>query len=296
MKEVYINPFTDFGFKKLFGEEQSKEMLIDFLNQILPEEDQIKTLTFHKNEHYARSEADRKAIFDLFCENEIGEKFIIELQRAKQKNFLERTIYYATFPLQEQAEPGKEWTFDLKGVYSIGILNFELDDHIFPKEDLLHTAKLMNIKTCDVLYDKLTFIYLETPKFTKTLDQLENRFDKWLYLLRNLHLLENRPQQLQERVFENFFEIAQISKLDKMEAHQYQESLKSMRDYYNTIKYSREEGREEGREEERLKNLKEKRQSVIEMLKENLPLEKIVRFSGLNINEVKNIAQQINKD
>ena len=86
--EKYINPLTDFGFKKLFGEEVNKELLVDFLNELLPEQHKIKELTYLKNEHLPISEQDRKAIFDLYCENEKGEKFIVEIQKAKQNYFI----------------------------------------------------------------------------------------------------------------------------------------------------------------------------------------------------------------
>ena len=128
MKDKYVNFFTDFGFKRLFGSEPTKACLIDFLNALLKdEEDPITNLEFKKTEHLGASELDRRAIFDVYCENEKGEKFIVELQKAKQKYFKDRSIFYSTFPIQEQAEKG-EWNYELKAVYTIGILNFEFDD------------------------------------------------------------------------------------------------------------------------------------------------------------------------
>ena len=128
MKAKYINPFTDFGFKKIFGEEASKPLLIDFLNALLPQANKIIDLNFKNTEHLGQTEADRKAIFDIYCENENGEKFIVELQKAKQNFFKERTVYYSTFPIREQAEKG-EWDYNLKAVYCVGILDFIFDDY-----------------------------------------------------------------------------------------------------------------------------------------------------------------------
>ena len=102
MKAKYVNPFTDFGFKKIFAEEASKPLLIDFLNALLPQTDKIVDLTFKNNEQLGLTDLDRKAIYDIYCENEKGEKFIVELQKAKQNYFKERTIYYSTFPIREQ--------------------------------------------------------------------------------------------------------------------------------------------------------------------------------------------------
>ena len=87
MKAKYLNPFTDFGFKKIFGEEASKPLLIDFLNALLPQTDKIVDLTFKNSEQLGQTDLDRKAIYDIYCENEKGEKFIVELQKAKTKLF-----------------------------------------------------------------------------------------------------------------------------------------------------------------------------------------------------------------
>ena len=94
LEDKYINPLTDFGFKKLFGSEPNKDLLIDFLNQLLPAIHKIKDLTYSQNEHLSDSEYDRKAIFDLYCESQSGERFIVEVQKAKQNFFKDRSVYY----------------------------------------------------------------------------------------------------------------------------------------------------------------------------------------------------------
>ncbi|RYE27184.1 MAG: Rpn family recombination-promoting nuclease/putative transposase, partial [Sphingobacteriaceae bacterium] len=113
MRAKYINPFTDFGFKKIFGEEASKPLLIDFLNALLPIQHKIANLSFKNTEQLGQTDLDRKAIYDIYCETDKGEKFIVELQKAKQNYFIERTVYYSTFPIREQAEKG-EWNYNLK--------------------------------------------------------------------------------------------------------------------------------------------------------------------------------------
>ena len=124
----YINPFTDFGFKKLFGEEDNKDLLISFLNSLLEGKEVITDLTFKSTEKLGNTAPERKAVFDLYCENDKGEKFIVELQKTEQKFFKDRSLYYSTFPIQEQAEKGKKWDFKLKAVYLVAILDFEFDD------------------------------------------------------------------------------------------------------------------------------------------------------------------------
>jgi len=124
--EKYVNPLTDFGFKKIFGEEANIDLLINFLNSILNLS--IKELTFKKTEHLGRTELDRRVIFDLYCIDKDNNRFIIELQKVRQKYFKDRTVYYSTFPIQEQAIKGDEWDFKLSPVYCVGILDFKFDE------------------------------------------------------------------------------------------------------------------------------------------------------------------------
>ena len=246
LKDKYINPLTDFGFKKLFGTELNKALLIDFLNQILPKRHQIKDLNYSRSEQIGFSKFDRQAIFDLYCIGESGERFIVEMQKAKQNYFKDRSIYYSSFPIQEQAQKG-EWNYKLDPVYMVGVLDFIFDDHKADHE-LLHMIELKNQK-CETFYDKLKFIYIELPKFKKREDELENHFDKWLYVFRYLSELQDRPQKLQDKIFEKLFEAAEIAKFSPEERNAYEESLKVYRDLNNVIDTSREEGKEEGREE-----------------------------------------------
>lgn len=248
MKEKYINLFTDFGFKKAFGEEASKEHLISFLNTLLPERHQIHDLQFSANEYQGVTTLDRKAIFDLNCVSTSGEYFIVELQKAKQNFFKDRSVFYATFPIQQQAQRG-EWDFKLSAVYTIGILDFIFDDEVRShRQDVIHRVQLKD-QHHRVFYDKLTFIYLTLPNFTKTADELDTLQDKWFFLFRHLHELDEIPPRLRERVFLSLFEKASIARFEPEERQAYESSLKYYRDLKNVIDTAREEGREVGREE-----------------------------------------------
>lgn len=287
LKDKYINPLTDFGFKKLFGIEPNKELLIDFLNQLLPPVHQIKELTYTKNEHLGGTEYERKAIFDLYCESQSGEKFIVELQKAKQNFFKDRSVYYSTFPIQEQAKKG-EWNFKLSAVYTIGILDFVFEEHKNQKE-LLHTVKLKD-QNGAIFYDKLTYIYIELPKFTKSDTELQTKFDKWLYVFRHLANLQNRPTILQERVFEKLFEIAEIAKFTPEEKGQYEESLKYYRDLKNVVDSSKEEGIIEGKIEGIIEGKNERSIEVAkEMKTDGVSIDKISKYTGLSEKEIQDL-------
>jgi len=281
--ERYINPFTDYGFKKLFGEEPNKDLLLDFLNVLLQEEQgEIKALTYLKNEHLGTGELDRKAIFDLYCENEKGEKFIVELQKTKQNFFKDRTVYYSTFPIREQAKRA-DWNYELKAVYTVAILDFVFDEDKQDTAKFRYDIKLTDIETKAVFYDKLTFIYLEMPKFNKTVEELETRFDKWLYVIRNLNRLDKVPDKLRERVFEKLFETAEIARFTPDQVRSYEDSLKYYRDMKNSLDTAREEGVIEGREAGR-----EQREIEIakELLKNGVSVEVISNATGLTREQI----------
>jgi predicted transposase/invertase (TIGR01784 family) len=273
--EKYINPFTDYGFKRLFGEEPSKELLLDFLNELLKQEQgRITHLTYLKSDQLGSSEDERKAVFDLYCENERGEKFIVELQKTKQKFFKDRTVYYSTFPIREQAKRGSDWNFELNAVYTIAILDFVFDEDKAEKDKFRYDVKLTDIETCKVFYDKLTFIYLEMPKFSKPLSALTTHFDKWMYVLRNLNKLDRVPDELREGIFLKLFELAEIARFSPKEAEAYEESLKSYRDLKNSLDTAREEGIIQG--------IAQGREEGIELVLKVIDLSK----SGKNIDEI----------
>lgn len=129
----------------------------------------------------------------------------------------------------------------------VGILNFSFDSS--DTEYFHHEVKLVDLYTKKVFYDKLTFVYLEMPKFNKTEDELETMFDKWLFVLRNLSSLLERPRALQNRVFDRLFEAAEIAKFSKTELSEYWDSLKIFRDWYSVISTAERKGREEGKAE-----------------------------------------------
>ena len=248
LRDKYISLLTDFGFKRVFGTEPNKALLIDFLNTLLPDYHQIQDVTFKNNENLGSTQIDRKAIFDIYCQAESGDFFIVEIQKAKQNFFKDRSVYYSTFPIQEQAEKG-DWNYQLSPVYAVGVLDFVFEDDK-QEETILHVVELKD-QHCKVFYDKLKFIYLELPKFTKTIEQLESHFDKWLFILKNLAQLNNVPQSLQEPIFNQLFEVAEIANFSRSEQDSYQSSLKYYRDLNNVVNTSWEEGRLEGREEGR---------------------------------------------
>jgi predicted transposase/invertase (TIGR01784 family) len=245
MQDKYLNPFTDFGFKKLFGEEPNKDLLISFLNSFLPERHKIHDLQYTKHEYQGYTALDRKAIFDLNCISTSGERFIVELQKAKQNYFKDRSLYYATFPIQEQAQRG-DWDYKLSAVYTVGILDFVFDeDRKQHDRETIHHVQLKD-QAGQVFYDKLTFIYLTLPNFHKQRAELKTLQDKWLYVFRHLAELDEIPVELQESIFLKLFQVAQIAQFNPQERQAYEDSLKYYRDLKNVTDTAFEDGIEKG--------------------------------------------------
>ena len=246
IEERYISLLTDFGFKRIFGTKPNKDLLINFLNSLFDGFQVIKDVKYLNSEHVGDVFAERKAIFDVYCENERGEKFIVEMQNAYQKYFKDRSLFYSTFPIREQAPKGAEWNFQLEHVYTVALLNFDLEEEAFDKNDINHDVGLLDKKTLKVFNDKLSFKYVEIAKFNKTEEELDTLYDKWLYVLKNLSRLDERPAALKEKVFTKLFEEAEIAKFTPTELKEYEDSLKAYRDVKNSIDTALEKGREEG--------------------------------------------------
>jgi len=290
--EKYVNPFTDYGFKRLFGEEPSKPLLMDFLNELLrDEEGTITELTYMKNDNSGDTNLDRKAIFDLYCVNERGEKFIVELQKTKQKFFKDRTVFYSTFPIRDQVEQGSDWNFELKKVYMIAILDFEFEDDKNDKSKYRYDVKLTEQETKSVFYDKLYYIYLSMPKFNKSIDELHTKFDKWLYVLKNLHKLDRVPDKLRESIFTKLFEKAEIAKFTRDEFNTYEDNVKVYRDLKNSFDTSREEGLKEGmrvgmQQGMQQGRIEEKREITINLRNKGFDYNLISEITGLEVAEI----------
>ena len=247
--ERYISLLTDFGFKRIFGTGPNKDLLISFLNSLFEGFQVITDVRYLNSEHVGDVYAERKAIFDVCCENERGEKFIVEMQNAYQKYFKDRSLFYSTFPIREQAPKGADWNFQLEHVYTVALLNFDLEEEAFDQDDINHDVGLLDKKTHGVFNDKLSFKYVEIAKFNKSEDELVTLYDKWLYVLKNLSRLDERPAALKDRIFQKLFEEAEIARFNPTELKEYEDSLKAYRDVKNSIDTALERGREEGREE-----------------------------------------------
>ncbi|MCB1160685.1 MAG: PD-(D/E)XK nuclease family transposase [Leptospiraceae bacterium] len=281
-KPRYLNPYTDFGFKRLFGTEANKDLLIDFLNQILPEKHRIQELSFRNPENLPPMPFLRKAIFDIQCTGANGEDFIVEMQKEKLEFFKDRSLFAVTFPIQEQAEKG-DWNFKLKPVYLIAILDFKYDE----KEEKKKFERYVQLKDQDgeVFYDKLHFKFLQMPLFTKKENELESRFDKWCYFLKNLENFDHIPAILNEPLFKKAFLTSELSAMNSFEFDTYHESLMAYWESKGMLDTARDEGKLEGKLEEKLNVAKN-------AIKMGLSDEQIHTLTGMSFEDIQNIREK----
>jgi len=283
----YINPYTDFGFKKLFGAEGNKDLLADFLNQLLPDTRQIAELHFRNSEQLPDMPLERKAIFDINCISTLGEHFIVEMQKAKIHFFKDRSLFYVTFPVREQAKKG-EWSFKLEPVYFIAILDFEYDEAEEQRKFRRDVA--LRDQDGDLFFDKLHFKFLQMPLFVKQEHELETHFDKWIYFLKNLENFDDIPAILNEPIFQKAFETAKIANLSREQYTAYEENLLDYWGVKAAVDTAREEGRDEGRDEGR----EEGREEGLIIAAKNMKAEgtdnrMIAKVTGLSLEEIERL-------
>lgn len=209
---------------------------------------EIKDLTYLNSENLGEDIRERRAIYDVYCQTKGGDRFIVEMQKAKQDHFQDRSIYYSSFAIREQGQKGKKdnmpWDYCLSPVYVVGILNFEMDE-TNKSDRVISKVKLKDEDNKD-FSDKLNFIFVEMPKFRKTETELETFMDKWLYVIKNLYRLQDKPAALTEGIFKKLFEVAEIAAFSKNERYDYEENLKNYLDWFNVMRTAKNEGRAEG--------------------------------------------------
>jgi len=299
----YINLFTDFGFKKIFGDETNTDLLKSLLNDILQFEGErkIQTIIFKNGELLPDAPEDRKAIIDMMCEDEKGNQFIVELQKVSQEHFQSRALYYTSFPIQQQGIKGG-WNFELKPVYFIGLLNFEID-RFKDKKEYLHHGKITDIYTQEVMYDKLNMIYLEIPKLKKTKEELTSHLEWWMYIFQNLHTMTDIPSEIKNDIIKNTFEKAEFASMPKGEQEKYHKNLKVYRDLMNSfdfaikeglemglemgMKKGKEMGIEKGREEGREEGKREEKKEIVKaLIIQGVETQTIASATGLGVDEI----------
>lgn len=263
----FINPFTDYGFKKIFGQEISKDLLIDFLNDLLKGERVITDLTFLNNEQLPKYNEGRGLIYDIYCCTDTGEKIIVEMQNKSQLHFKERALYYLSNAIVQQAEKGNEWRFGIKAVYGVFFMNFLFDSSVKLRTDVI----LADRDTGELFTDRMRQIFIALPLFQKEEEECENDFERWIYTLKNMETLKRMPFKARKAVFERLEDIVDVASLSKEEQERYQNSVNVYRTNLCVLDAAKKEGKaegiaegiERGKEKERLDNARKMKEAGI---------------------------------
>lgn len=281
----YINPFTDWGFKRLFGQEFSKPLLISFLNDLFAGELEVKNVKFMDKEQLAPTKDQRGIIYDVYCETDDGKRFIVEMQNKWQPNFLDRSICYACRSILAQVEKGKkekEDAYKFLPVYTICFMNYmpKADEVGKFKTDMVLTDK----NSGEVVSNKLRFIYLALPFFKKKAEECDNDFEKWIYVLKHMEALSRMPFTAQKEIFKQLEEYADSHRLTKKEWEAYENSLWIARDNMACMAAAEREAREKGMAEGMAEGIKKGRAEG--QAEEKVETAKRLLGMGLNIEQV----------
>ena len=246
----YINPFTDWGFKRLFGQE----------------------------------------FFDIYCVTDDDKHFIVEMQNRWVPFFVNRSIYYASKAFVAQRKKFDEAgdrtpvLYQFVPVYVVCIMNFMPREHEVTK---FRTDVALREKSSDSIFsDKLRFIYLSLPFFDKSEEECETGFEKWIYVLKYMEVLERLPFTAQKKIFDHLAKLADVRCLSSEEQEKYDESIKAVDDYYSGLYGSYVEGEEKGRAEGELSKGLEVARNLLAM---GISWSQIMQATGLTEEQLKQL-------
>ena len=280
----YADLLDDEVFKLVFGRESTKDVMIEFLNQVIPDR-KITDLEFIDKEMHPVERDAKGSVYDMFCRTDDGSRIIVEVQRRKQPFYPERALYYSTFQIQRQVEAGAE-TYDFLPVYVVNILDFcmvgDLDDG-----KVKTVYRLYEENSHVLLTDRVTFIFIELPKFKKSINELDGNVLEGVYFcFKNMATLEERPKVLNHQIFTKIFEVSELYNMDEYTRDKVLHKMTTERDLRNQMAYARkvavEEGLAEGRAEANL-------EAALKFRNLGVAVEIISEATGLSVEEIKQL-------
>lgn len=295
---VFANLLTDYMFKRVYG---NKDVLLSFLNMVLTDIE-VADLEYQSPETLGNSPNERKAIYDIKCKSKDGDIFIVEMQLARQKHFIDRSLYYSSLAINHQANTAnseakfnnKEWNYALNPVIFIAFINFELqhqDD--FPADEYISEYMLKETTTGELMTNLQRYIFIELPRFSAQADQCISELEKWVFSMRNMHKLKDKPSNFNENSLTRLYDLSKFANFDTNEYQLYKNSLMFVSDYKNTIEYAKEEGREIGRAEGRAEGREIERMAIIKnMLASGMTAEQISELTQIPIGQVKQLFDE----
>ena len=289
----FINPFTDVGFKRIFGQEVNKSLLMEFLNSLLEGEQHIDDISLLDKEQLPQLSNDRGLIYDVFCKTSDGKRIIVEMQNRSQENFKERALLYLSKAIVEQSVRGKEGKkYEISAVYGVFFMNFH--EAAFDKKFRTDVV-LSDRDTNKIFSNKLRMTFLQLPEFSKEPEDCESYFDKWIYVLKHMDILDRLPWKAQYEAFKKLASICDFAKLSDNERKQYEESERILNDNIAIANRALAEGMNKGRAEGMAQGMAkgmakgrtaEKKDIALKMKQSGLETNLIASITGLSIEEI----------
>ena len=292
----YINPLTDFGFKKLFcSDRRGAARLLALLKAYLPDKmEGVTSITFLPTELLGETEDTKRVSFDIYGLTNDEKHIIVEMQRGEQTFFANRIITYNCRVISQNVERG-DLEYDIPMVISFSIMDY-VPDWFSGSDDFFHVVQLKDEKN-KIFSQKTFFCFLELRKFAApNLGQIKDIVlpdlrRKWAFVLKNMGRMDEQDLSQEDDIFSGLFEDGRYSKLTAMEKKEYKKSVLEYADVQDAIRCAQqkslkvgiEQGREEGREEGESNT---RRLLARNMLTEGIAPAMIARISGLTEEEV----------
>ncbi|MFM6192623.1 Rpn family recombination-promoting nuclease/putative transposase [Planktothrix sp.] len=276
----FINPKTDFAFKKIFGSSESKDILISFLNALVyNSESVIQDLEIFDPYLSAKITGLKDTYLDVKAQLNTGEIVIIEMQVLNVEAFTKRVLYNAAKTYSLQLDAGQGYRF-LKPVIALTItdfIEFKNTDEFISR--FVFKEKIHNFNYSE---NDLELVFVELPKFQKSLEQLETLTDKWIYFMQSARLLESVPETLESvPQIQRAFQIANQTNLTREELDEVEKRELFLQDQINAITLAKQEGQAEGRTEKAVE--------IARQLLNILDDETISRTTGLSLEEIQRL-------
>ena len=280
----YPDLMVDDAFKLVFGQESTKDVMIEFLNQVISEK-RIVDVEFMDKEIHPIPRDKKTSIYDLFCKTDDGSRIIVELQNRKQDQYAERVLYYSMHQVLKQVESGRD-SYDFCQIYVISILDFTLKQNE-GISDVKTVYRLLEENYHRCLSNRMTYVFIELPKFNKSVDELDGDILEGMYFcLKNMHLLQERPEVLEHPVFDKIFSMGENIMMTEELRTKILEKMNTERDLRNQFAYARKEGLAEGLAEGRAEGRAE---VVRTMVASGMPVEVIAKALGVPVEEIQNM-------
>lgn len=281
---TFINIQTDYGFKRMFGTPKNKHILIRFLKALLGESISVTDVVYHDKEMLPEDENGKRIIYDVYCTSQ-GEDhhFIMEMQNFYEPPFADRVLYYTTKIIAGQGKKG--WDYNLKPVISIVVMDFDLKNMT---KSLIHDMQLMDVKTGDLLSDKVRVLLLSLKQVElKKWEDCGSEIERLMFLIKNMDKLDKTSEIYKSKEYQDMFEAAETNNMVNEELVAYSQSLQRMRDYQSGLEYVRKESFDDGRAEGRAEGRdEERRESIRFMLSVGIAPEVIAAQYNMTSDEV----------